>query len=288
MPEALVFVAPDGAVTDLKALPGVRVLGDQGFDMPPFTFVEDDLPGGDGARLRSVRTMARDVTLPFFLEDADETALRGLLRVLVRRMNPRAGDGRLRHTASDGSVRELTCRYVEGLGGNRVRGQGGATWRRGALVFRAHDPFWHDQAATSLQFTAGTAQPFYADQPFFGLRLASDVVLGTQTVTNDGDVEAWPVWTVKGPSTSPLTLENVTTGQRLDLPVSLSAAQSVVIDTRPLRKTVRRDDGANLFGSLVGSLWSLPTGPSKVAIALPGATSESYVTLDYVRRWLMP
>lgn len=436
MAESLVFVSPSGTVTDLKSLPGVRALGDQGFEMPAFRFVEDEVAGGAGSQLRTVRTLARDVTVPFLIEESGhsgpvnthidggrislpipngytyigtwvendsgyalgpraysnaercvaqvsvhvpvagryevvyegerngdrgpvdvsvngsvlrrlpmtetgttdgstvrtallvgtlrleagsnvlevrrvddgtqkfvsffgfsvtpvfkaesaQVALRTLLRTLARQMNPQAGDGRLRHTAEDGAVRELTCRYVDGLEGDRVRGQAGPNYRRGALVFRAHDPYWSDTTGMSSTFGVSAAAPFYADSPFFGLRLTSDVVIGTQTVDNTGDVETWPVWTVVGPSTS-VTVENLTTGARLHLPVPLNSGQSLVIDTRPLRKTVRRNDGANLFGQIDGSLWSLMTGPNRVTISLPGATTASYVTLDYQRRWLSP
>jgi hypothetical protein len=288
MPEGLVFISPDGLTTDLKALPGVRALGDRGLEMPAFRFIEDDIPSQDGARLREVKTLPRDVTLPFYLEQDDEAALRMFLRTLARRFTPTRGDGRLRHTTLDGATRELVCRYAEGLQGSRVTGDAGVLWRRGALVFRAHDPFWYDAQPTSITYTTSAPQPFLGD-PFLPLKLTSDTVIGEQTVSNDGDVLAWPVWTIHGPASS-VRLTNVTTGQVIDLPIALTATQSVVIDTRPFRKTVRRDDGTNLYGSLTDSsaLWALPEGASNVRAELPGATSATYVTLVYARRWLSP
>jgi hypothetical protein len=288
MPELLSFISPDGTVTDLKSLPGVRALGDRGLDMPPFTMVEDSVPRQAGVRLREVNTGARDVTVLFFLEQGSEDALRTFLRGLARRFDPIRGDGRLRHVAGDGTTRDLVCRYIEGLAGSRVRGEAGPNYRRGALVFRAADPYWYDTAQQSQTYTTGTVQAFLSTT-FLPLAIGSDRVFGTQTVTNDGDVEAWPVWTVHGPATS-VVLHNTTTGQVIDLPVALTADQSVVIDTRPFRKTARRNDGANLYGSLTtdSSLWPLPLGGSTVTIEMPGASGDSYVTLNYSRRWFGP
>lgn len=290
MPERLQFIDPAGTVTELSDLPGVRALGDTGLDMPAVTMVEDTVPGQAGSRLRQVRIAARDAVLPFHLNAASDAALRDLLRTLARRLDPQRGDGKLRHTAIDGSMRELTCRYSGGLEGARTNGQAGPTFRKGALLFRAHDPYWYDTAGQSQTYTTG-AQPVFFSDPFFGSpKLASDTVLGTQTISNAGDVEAWPVWTLKGPASSPIVLQNDTTGQEIRLAVTLTAAQSVVIDARPFRKTVRRDDGTNLFGSLdpTSALWSLPQGDSTVTISLPGATADSFVTLNYARRWLSP
>lgn len=285
MPERLQYVDAAGAVLELSDLPGVRALGDSGLEMPPVAMIEDTVPGQPGAQLRDVRIGVRETVLPFYL--TDDTDLRGLLRTLAQRMNPQSGDGTLRHIAEDGTSRDLTCRYTGGLEGDRVRGKAGPTWRRGALMFRAHDPFWYDTDPATTTYTTGTASTFLGT--FLPIHLASDTVLGEQTVTNDGDVETWPVWTIAGPATS-ITLSNVTTGEAITLPITLTAGQSVTIDTRPFRKTVRRDDGTNLYGNLAAgsALWSLPQGASTVNVQVAGSTASTFVTLVYYRRYLSP
>lgn len=288
MPERLQFVDSAGAILELSDLPGVRALGDSGLEMPPMSMVEDVIPGQAGSQLREVRVATRDAVLPFFMEQSTETALRDLLRSLAKRLNPQLGNGRLRHIAVDGTTRDLTCRYTGGLEGERVRGQAGPVYRKGALMFRAHDPFWYDATAMSSTFTTG-AQPNFLGDPFLPIKLASDTVLGEQTVSNTGDVEAWPVWTINGPATS-ITLSNVTTGETLTLPITLTASQSVIIDTRPFQKTVRRNDGTNLYGNLgAGSaLWSLRQGDARINTQVAGSTVDTFVTLVYSRRFLTP
>lgn len=286
MRDSLTFVAPSGVSTPLSGLPGIRALGASGTDLPPVTFVEDESPDLPGSVLRQVRIRPRDVEIPVYAQDSSHEALRTLLRTLARNLNPQSGDGRLQSTSSDGTMRELVCRYAGGMEGNRITGQAGEVWRRAVLSFRAFDPYWTDVDPFTATFTTAAPEPFLSET-FLPMSLSSDTVLGSQTVDNTGDVEAHPVWTAKGPATG-VSLFNDTTGQSIELPVTLTAEQSVVIDTRPLRKTVRRNDGTNLFGSLslTSSLWSLPPGTSSIRVELPGATSESFVSLVYVRRWL--
>jgi hypothetical protein len=289
--DTLDYVAPDGTVTRLTGQPDLDVhwaLGVTGRFMPPINRVEDRLFGQAGARLRAVRVDAREVNLPLTVIGTNELAVRAKLRALIRTLNPQRGDGRLRVTAVDGTVRELTCRYSDGMEGRESRSDTGAVFQRAVLVLRAADPYWYDTDQQSQTYRAGQAGMFFAS-PFFGLRLSSESVFGSQVVANDGDVETWPVWTVHGPCTS-ITLSNDTTGETISLPITLTATQTVTIDTRPFRKTVRRDDGTNLYGSLsaTSSLWALPLGDSTVTISLPGATADSYVTLNYARRWLTP
>jgi hypothetical protein len=286
MRDVLDYVSASGIVTNLTSLPGVRALGAVGMDMPPVEFVEDEIPEQPGTQLREVRTRPREVQLPLFVEQPTHNDLRSFLRALARRFDPASGDGRLRSTSADGVMRELVCRYSAGLEGSRTRIDSGATWRRALLVFRAFDPLWLDTQPVSQTYTTGAQRNFLGD-PFLPIKLTSDTVFGEQTVDNDGDKPTFPVWTVHGPASS-VRLTNVTTGQVIDLAVPLTAAQTVVIDTRPFRKTVRRDDGTNLYAglSLTSALWPLPSGMSTVRVELPDATADSFVTLTYARRWL--
>jgi hypothetical protein len=284
----LTFVDPAGTEHVLTTDVDVDVeFGVEGRFMPPVESVLERIPGQPGARRRQTQFGVREVVLPLEVFGGSEIGLRTRLRELVRAFDPTRGDGILRSTGPDGTVRQITCRYstgmevVEGLDllGNV---------QRAALVFAAADPFWYDTGPVTSTFTTGAAANFLGD-PFLPIKLASDTILGEQTVINDGDVETWPIWTVAGPATS-IVLENVTTGEVIDLPIVLTAGQSVVIDTRPFRKTVRRDDGTNLFGSLTtdSSLWSLGEGSTTIRAEVPGSTTDTFVTLVYARRWLAP
>lgn len=86
--------------------------------------------------------------------------------------------------------------------------------------------------------------------------------------TNAGTGQAWPVIRITGPVAN-VSVINATTGRRLDLPtLNLAAGQWVEIDTRPGRRTVRRENGGNASTLLTPSsradLFSLPPGVSEM------------------------
>jgi hypothetical protein len=283
--QSLTFIDPAGTEWPLMSGAVEVEFGVEGRYMPPVESVIEQVPQQPGGRRRQTVFGVREIVLPIEVFESTQTDLRTRLRQLTVAFDPTRGDGILRSTAPDGSVRQITCRYAQGM--ELVEGLDLlGNVQRAALVFTAVDPFWYDTAPTTLTFTTGVQRAFLS-AAFLPLALNSDTILGTQTITNDGDAEAWPVWTVHGPCTS-IRIANDTTGQVIDLPVALTDTQSVVIDTRPFRKTVRRDDGTNLYGSLTAasSLWSLPRGASQVSIELPGAGAASYVTPTWFRRWL--
>ncbi|HLH22439.1 MAG TPA: hypothetical protein VK066_07935 [Chloroflexota bacterium] len=286
--EVVSWVAPDGVETVLSGQPQFELLwGRQGAFMPPIAFAEEPVPLQPGARLRQVQVGVREVDLPLLLRGADATALRALYRTLLHTFDPQRGDGKLRVQGPDGGVRELTCRYHSGLEGAEVldKDAGGTSWRKVVLVLRAWDPYWYATAPTRVDFAVGSAAtPFF---PFFPLRLSASTVLGDAAVSNPGDVEAWPIWTITGPGSN-LVLTNVTTGAALTLVTTLGASDVVTIDTRPGQKTVSGADGSNLFGTLnaASHFWALPRGSSSVRVELSGATGGSLVTLVYYPRYL--
>lgn len=282
--EILAWVDPAGVVTVLSDQPDLEVGWDiRGRFMPPIAFIEEDVPAQDGSRLREVRVRPRDVAFPLEVVAATQAALRARLRQVLHLFDPVRGEGRLRITDFDGVMRDLYCHYSSGLeieeSFSAVAGN-----QRTVVVLRAVDPYWYDTVPQSVTYRSAAPRPFF---PLFPLRLSSDTILGSSTVVNDGDVSVFPVWTIHGPATS-VTLRNVSTGQVLTLQAPLSDTQSVVIDTRPGRRTVRRNDGTNLFGQLADNaraLWLLQPGATEVSVELPGATALSYITLTYSRRW---
>lgn len=284
MTDTLEWFDPDGSST-IFDIDGDGVTGRLA---PPNERVEDTPPGA-GARLRSVRHTAREVALVQWVSGADEASTRAALRALVASLDPLRGDGVLRSTTSIGEQRELTCRYVSGFESQPERlDEGGLLYQRAVLVFRAaEEPYWVDAADTAMSFELGdsTVGSFFPVPP---LRLASSELFAQATVDNGGDVEAWPVWTLSGPG-SGLAINNLTTGKSLALSTSVTADETITVDTRPGRKTVTLGDGTNLFPDLTSrQLWPLDRGPNSIEVQLSGATSDSVLQLSYRQRYLAP
>jgi hypothetical protein len=280
----LTFIDPDGTEHVLTTDVDVDVeFGVEGRFMPPVESVLERVPRQPGARRRQTQFGVREVVLPLEVFGGSEVGLRTRLRELVRAFDPTRGDGILRSTAPDGSVRQVTCRYsagmevVEGLDllGNV---------QRAAIVLEAVDPFWYDTATSAL--TIGPTQAAFF--PILPLRLSGSEVYADTDIVNDGDAEAWPAWTVTGPGNDPI-LRNLTTGEAIDLTgVSLGAGEQILIDTAPGVKTVRTGDGRNLFGDMTPAsvLWALAPGRNSVRLELSGATAGTSFALSWRRRWL--
>lgn len=119
----------------------------------------------------------------------------------------------------------------------------------------------------------GLAPRFYLLEPSGGT---------TGTLVNEGDVEAWPVWTVRGPS------EAFTAGVGGNLiagPIIVPAGQALVIDTDPLAQTVLLN-GVNVWRQLTSADFAPipPDGSVLAAVTVTGQGSiEATVRPQYRR-----
>lgn len=286
--ETIELIAPDGVtynLTDDSA--GVITL--QGFDgrfLPATTRTEELVAQQAGSRLRYAQDKPRDMSMTLLFRGATQSDLRTTMREWSRRFHHLRGDSILRFTTPVGDQRELTVRYdsgfeiVESDSTNPI-----GTWQRTVVNFRAFEPYWSDTSDTSATFSGGSPRLFF---PIFPLHLSSDSVSVTATIDNTGDVEAWPVWTVRGPGVG-VAVRNLSTGRALELPtLTLGATDSITVDTRPGRKTVVNQAGVNIFAQLSANskLWSLAPGSNQISVEVGSTSSISQVTVAYRRRWL--
>ena len=116
--------------------------------------------------------------------------------------------------------------------------------------------------------------------------LGSSDVFAAATITNTGDVDAWPIITTVGPGTD-LEVENLTTGRSWHLTGSVAAGATLVVDHRPGHKSARLD-GVNVFGRLSdeSELWPLVPGANRIAIGFASGTAASSVEFTWRNRWL--
>lgn len=284
--DTLAWVAADGTVETLTGGAQHEVpAGVRGRGMPPISLISEAVPSQPGEQYRDARYGVREVDVPIILRATSQVAMQAELRRLARLLDPTQGDGKLRVTAVDGAQRELTCRYAGGFERDESKGPAGPAFQKAVWIFRAFDPFWYDVTTNVESWTTGTPATFF---PFFPLRLSGSAVFADTTITNDGDVESWPIWTITGPGTAPI-LRNLTTDSVIDLtPLSLAAGETVQIDTTPGVKTVQRDDGTNEYGSMTADsdLWSLERGVNAIRLEMSTPTTDSEFQLSYRRRYL--
>lgn len=256
--------------------------GARGLWMPTYAMDAYRRPLGDGDVLENVFTNARDVDLPFEVHAATPAALLAYLRSISSSFSPRGDDGYLQIAIDGGAARQLACRYKRGID---MLSLNGPTFRT-TLSFHAVCPFWSDITSVDEDFELGEGYSFF---PFFPLSVSPSGVFSLITVTNTGDVESWPIWTITGPGQA-ISLVNETTEQSLMLDTVLGSGDSLVIDTRPGVKTVLSGDGDNLFADLdeTSFLWSLAVGDNVIRVEMSNADSNSLVDLSYFRRYFTP
>ena len=247
--------------------------------MPPVTINTVKVPQAQGGRFRGARHEERLATIPVVLPGP--IAGRDELRRWARALDPLTGEGTLTVVQGDHAGRQLVCAYEAGLDdyAEEFPLLGLTT-----LAFRAADPYWQDGTESSLVTT--TSSTGFTWFPFLPLVLGSSDVFASATITNVGDVDAWPVITVVGPGND-LVLTNLTTGLAWSFPGNIAAGSTLVVDTRPGHKSARLD-GNNAFGRLTddSALWPLVPGPNRISIAFATATPASRVTFAWRNRWL--
>lgn len=289
MAESIFWLEPTGEMHALTDNDAVNVLwGRSGAYAPMADLITDAVPLQAGTRIRGVRTQAREVDLPLFIQAEDEAQLRLRLRDIARWFDPSRGDGRLRIVPPAGATRDLVCRAPRGL--QVVEDQGHSYWTTPPsaevlVTFYAADPYW--SGATPVSSVYAVTVPAGVGFPWPPIVLAASSIVSAPTEINPGDMPAQPVWTITGPGAG-VTLTNVTTGQSLAIQRTLRAGDTVVIDARQgIRTVTMAETGENLYPDLGdGSvLWWLDPGPNLLRVDMPGVSTASSVRLSYAPRF---
>jgi hypothetical protein len=269
---------------------GVFATAVAGIGSPPVALTSLPLPAG-GALPQMLTPQTRSIVVGLYLyDDWDQDAFLGLRDRLTRALwTVRAGlpaPGTLMVSRPDGTSRQISVLCTDGPGMvSDDATKSGLTWTSMVVTFQASDPFWSDAASTVLMFGSSSAAGV---PPMPPTALSTGSVLGVVTVDNDGDADAYPVWTITGPGTPLLT--NTTTGLSFGLGVPLGPTEVLTVDTRPTMQSAVDGLGANRWSALTAAnpraLWSLVPGGNDLNLQMTGSTSNTSIALSYVRRWL--
>lgn len=141
-------------------------------------------------------------------------------------------------------------------------------------------------AATSggavIDLTGVDGSGFLAVQGAPLLRIASGSQLSSAVMTNEGDVEAWPVWTITGPLTSVTVGVD---GRTVQWNVALVASDILVIDTDPTVQSAWKN-GVDVTSQLgTADFAPIPAGQDRpLSLAMSGTGSvEASITPRYYR-----
>lgn len=213
--------------------PGVRGLG-----MPDFERHSTGSAMVPGSRHRGSSTKDREVFWPVYLYSDDSSeAFLARDRAFWGSLDTDV-EGTWTCHLPNGSSRSLDLRLVsveDDLKYDPIK----MGWARYGVTLLADQPYWLGEATTrswsqgELRNYDVTAQDRidygYADDVIHYLSAGGS--LGSATFSNDGDVEAYPVWTVVGPTTA---VSFGVEGSTVVVPFAIPAGSAVRIDTDPV------------------------------------------------------
>lgn len=284
----LTWAGWDGSSWDLTGVDVDGVLlgaGVRGMHMPAVQRYASESPSVDGSRWRGRRTAEREVFWPLWVQHgARGQSWVDLDRAWWRTMDPDR-PGLWTVTQPSGESRSLLCRWTSGADGFEMD-PALVGWASYEVYLVAEDPYWQGTPvvrswapAAPVDFfdTAGDGAP-----PF---HLSSSVTLETATMSNPGDVEAWPVWRIDGPTT---TVEVGAGGTVVEVPFAIADGDSLTIDARPSAQTAVLADGTDVTDDLGAVGFAPIAAGAAVALSLDmvgaGVVTCS-LTPRYYRAW---
>jgi hypothetical protein len=264
--------------------------GVAGLGSVPITMATDLMPAG-GSRQRSWRPEARIMTLPTAITGntpAQFQATEDQLEDAITRTEE-LGPGMMRFVRADGTERRIMCYYQAGFDSG-----GGDDWIYNVVPLQlwCPDGYFSDPTPTTFERStaSGSASPYYG--PYRSV--ASSRIIGATTVTNRGQVVAWPLWTINGPfdQFSAILLNadgtDSTTLFTINPASSLSSSDVRIVDTTPGITSVTDAAGASKLGELVlpgSSLFGIPRGTTGIRFAATGSGAGTRVNMTFYPRF---
>jgi len=255
--------------------------GFMGFGIAP-TQVRIEESAGDGGLWRHTKKGIRDIDLPITVLGSSRTDVQAKLRRLSRLIQD--GDGPTKILAEyvngDAETLSLDVHYTGGAEGDWGSAQG-MTWAKWVFSFQAPSPFW--ETAESEEFTIGTGNTGRGLLPqLTKLKVSSSQTLGVITVTNSGDVPAYPIWRVRGPIEDFEVSDGTNT---FGFNAEVFTGETITINTET--GEVTDDLGVNRYALLnpAPKLFSIKPGVTGLTVTGIANSLSAQVVLSYSPRY---
>ncbi len=306
MPDAggfLTYISPDSRVYPLHTPhdPGRFVLNYSGFGTPPIQYVTQRGPFQDGETVKGFFLRPRIIRLlirQMFCNRSEWWTGRAEILNEIRPNRQASASaalpGQLQIIETDGTARELDV-YIQS--GPRFEPRSGRRWDEWAfqevLRFIAYDPVARDPTEVTATFAINPADELTFPITF-PIEFASSTIDETLNVTYPGTWNTFPTITIVGPMTNP-RIDNVTTGEKIELSSAIAAGRTVTITLAEGNKTVVDDLGTNLIGTVTTdsdlATFHLavdpeaPLGVNELRVRGTNLTGASSVSLAYFVRY---
>lgn len=275
----------DGSEWDLtNPKSGVFLTGKgvEGLGMPSHQAWIGESPATHGQYYRGHVVEARPVFWPVYLFSGKGTAeWLELDRAFWRSLQP-GKHGTWSVSTPTGGTRSLSCRFVDDGRHTVDRDPMVRGWASYGVSLIADSPFWVGLPVRRTWAQSDAVSFYGAGAPVFNISSGSQ--LASAKITNEGDLEAWPVWTIKGPVTSVTVGVD---GATVQWNVALTADDTLVIDTDPTVQCAWLN-GVDVTSQLgTANFAPIPAGeelPLSLTMAGTGSV-EAAITPRYYRAW---
>lgn len=250
-----------------------------GHNIPP-TRVRIDDSAGNGGTWRHTKRGVRNIDLAVAVIGTSREDVENKLRRLAKLTQDTLGPTIINANYSTGETLTLEAHYVSGAEGQWGADTGGLVWCRWMLSFQAPQPFWQSASTQSFTITSGNTGRGLLPQ-LTKLRLSSSQSLGVVSVTNNADVESYPVWTLRG-AVDNLVISNGTQSFSLS---AIADGETITVDT--LAGTVVDDNGTNRY-SMLGTapkLFAFPPGLTNINVLGTDTSSNTFINCEYALRY---
>ena len=237
------WLAPNGDLISLSdAGSGISMIsgGVEGLGMPPTSAFVRESGGLDGQSLRGFKTAAREVFWPILLHRGTRGWDENQARFWASLVPGEYGEWRVTHNRV---TRTLQCRYDSGGDAAYDLDPSVRLVEQQGIALVADRPMWRGPLVSRLFRSATSSGSFFAEPGsahVFNIGSAGNV--DQSQFSNPGNVPAWPVITVWGPSQAfTVTVD----GAEISATLALSAGERLVIDTDPRSQVVRLHSGGS-------------------------------------------
>lgn len=294
--EMYIYISPDGVQYPLDVDGRRVVLNDQGTGTPPLQYITQRGPFQHGETLLAAYAQPRVVQLMILHKYSNRDSWWNGRANLLQQLSPRkqavdgANDvGVLRRILSTGEKRDLNCLIQEGP---KFNPRGDNVWDElsytEALRFIGFDPIYYDPRVHNYVFdTQGSELTFPFIFPF-----TLTTILQHVSLQYEGTWLAYPKFIINGPMTF-VHIENVTTGELIEIIYDLAEGETITIDLQYGTKTVVLGDGTNLLPyvrhtSNLGTFHLTETmeGINEFHVHMVGVTVDSQIEMQYNPRYV--
>jgi len=111
---------------------------------------------------------------------------------------------------------------------------------------------------------------------------------GQLFITNSGNTTTYPIISITGPGNFPAVI-NATSGYTMYFSGALSASDTIVIDTNPLRRTVILNNALSVYSRLqfsTSTIWGLLPGANDIRLTFASFSTGAGMAIQWQNAWI--